>query len=371
MAVAVEQSVESMPEADPQAGTAYVQNQAMTTSAPSRRPVARAGDLQLEVAEAESRWTAACASSGEHVTAFHTWSWLHAGAAMTAGDFVPLVVVRAGTDIGVVPMVVRRRGPFVTLDCVPFPYCGPLVPRTAQAGCFDLVKSYARRRRALRTVIQFPPGADLDERALSARGFVVGHDASYVLDTTAGTDALWSGLTGEARRRVRHTEKHGTTLCHESPGQALDTFQDLTFDQRGLHSGYVGRFSEHFHLVGGPDLRVHQATAVRDGEVLGVLITMASATEALGWMGGVFPQHRATHAGYLLYWDAIRWASEIGVERIDLVGVVNEGIGQFKKQFGGTLTPYVSAQLDSRLASLTYRVHGRLTHRADRESPKR
>ena len=94
--------------------------------------------------------------------------------------------------------------------------------------------------------------------------------------------------------------------------------------------------------------------------MLGVLVTLASETEALGWMGGVFPEHRSTHAGYRLYWDAIRWAAEIGVRRIDLVGVVNEGIGKFKKQFGGTLEPFTVAQLDSRAASAVYRMHDRM-----------
>ena len=284
---------------------------------------------------------------------------------MTAGEFVPLVLVRgsadAGVDLGVVPMVVRRRGPFVTLNCVPFPYCGPLVPRAEQAACFDLVARYARRRHSLRTAIQFPPGTDVDTAALSTRGFEVGEDATYVLDTTVGTDVLWSRLSRDARRRVRLTEKRGVTLVHDVPAGPLDTFQDLTFTQRGQRSGYVGRFSEHLDLVGGPDLRVRYATAMLDGEVLGVLSTLASGTEALGWLGGVFPQHRSTHASFALYWDAISWASGLGVQRMDLVGVVNESIGQFKKQFGGTLTPYTVAQLDSKTASFVYSLHDRLT----------
>lgn len=329
-------------------------------TAPRRRTTGHPAALRLEVAEEEPRWTAACARSGQPVTAFHTWAWLHAGAAMTGADFVPLVLVRDGVDLGVVPVLARRRGPFLTVDCVPFPYCGPLVPTEELAGCLDLLKRYAGRSHLLRTVIQFPPGGDPDEQALSSRGFTVAHDATYVLDTTVGVDALWSGLASEARRRVRHTEKNGITLIDDSPAGPLDTFQDLTFAERGLRSGYVGKFSDHLDRIAGPDLRVHQATAVRDGEVLGVLVTLASSTEALGWMGGVFPMHRSTHASYRLYWDAIRWAAEIGVRRIDLVGVVNEGIGSFKKQFGGTLESYTVAQLDSRAASAVYQIHGRL-----------
>lgn len=37
----------------------------------------------------------------------------------------------------------------------------------------------------------------------------------------------------------------------------------------------------------------------------------------------------------LLYWDAIAWACGRGAHTLDLLGVPDEGIDRFKRQFGG------------------------------------
>ncbi len=312
---------------------------------------AASSPLTLEAAQTEARWTAACAASGQPVTAFHTWTWLRAAAAMTAHRFVPLVLTQAGHDLGVVPVLIRRRGLFATLDCVPFPYCGPLVPPSLLSPCLDLLHRQARRHRVIRTVVQFPPGCDLDERVPRDHGFTIDRDATYVLDTSVSQEVLWSGLTSECRRRVKVAERNGIELDPSPPPELLDVFHDTTFGERGLRSGYVGRLSAHLDALNGPDLRIRRVAAVRDQEVLGVLVTLASESLALGWMGGVFPAHRSSHAGFLLYWDAIRWTHSIGARSLDMVGVPNEGIARFKRQFGGALQPFVIAQHDSRVAT--------------------
>ncbi len=111
----------------------------MARTADLARPVAGPAGLRLTPVDRAERWTAACAAAGQPVTAFHTWGWLHAGAAMTGARFVPLVLTSGDTDLGVVPVLIRRHGPFATVDCVPFPYCGPLVPAEVLPACLDLL----------------------------------------------------------------------------------------------------------------------------------------------------------------------------------------------------------------------------------------
>jgi CelD/BcsL family acetyltransferase involved in cellulose biosynthesis len=319
--------------------------------------------LGLEIADSEERWMAACAASGQPVTAFHTWGWLKASAAMAKSTLIAAVMTRDGADVGVLPLIVRRRGVFATLNCVPFPYCGPLVADQDLADCLELIVRQVRRLGVIRVTVQFPPGHGFDDEAAAGHGFTVTRSGTYVIDTSVDADTLWSRLTSECRRRVRLAKRNGIEITTEVPATALGDFEQQVFTDRGLRSGYAGGLSQHLRLLSGAGVRARTVGAVRDGELLGISVTLASHTEALGWMGGVFPEHRNSHAGYALYWDAIQWAHAIGTDHLDMVGVPNEGIAKFKKQFGGTLEPCVTAQYDTRTASFVYGARRRLSRR--------
>ena len=306
-----------------------------------------ASTFRLGIAHDGAHWSRACEASGQKITAFHTWTWLRAAAPLLAGTFVPYVVRRGSVDVGVLPILVRRRGLLATIDCVPFPYCGPLVPADALPDCLALLRREATRRLTVRTTIQFPPGATVDAELLRSHQFTPRGDVTYVIDTSVSEERLWAGLTSECRRRVRMTERSGLRIDLEPDPRLLDDFHRYTFADRGGRSGYVADLSRALARLAGPDLRLRCVSAVRDGEPLGVLVTLATDTAALGWMGGVFPQHRATHAGHLLYWDAIRWAATTGCRTLDMVGVPNEGIARFKRQFGGSLESYVVGERDA------------------------
>ncbi|GAA3718532.1 hypothetical protein GCM10022204_43230 [Microlunatus aurantiacus] len=280
---------------------------------------------------------------------------------MTKATLVPMVLVRDGHDIGVIPVLLRRRGMFTTLGCVPFPYCGPLVPAEDLDECLDLLARRARRWGVIRMTVQFSPGSAVDETSLAGHGFEVARDVTYVIDTSSDLDVLWSRLTSESRRRVRLTEKNGITVTTALPPGTLEDFERQVFTERGDRSGYDGGLTPHLPLLTGPDLRIRATAAVRDNEVLGALVTLAHGSETLGWMGGVFPRHRNTHAGYALYWDAIRWSHEIGARRLDTVGAPNEGIARFKRQFGAVAQEFVTSRKDSRTGSLVYGARRRLS----------
>lgn len=319
--------------------------------------------LTLEVTRSEVRWSAACLASGQPATTFHTWAWLQTCAAMSKSTLIAGVLTRDGVDVGVLPLLVRRRGPFATVNCVPFPYWGPLMSQQDFGECLQLIVAQVRRLGAIRTILQFPPGHAVDEDAAAAHGFTVTREGTYVIDTAADQDTLRARLTSECRRRIRLAERNGIEVTTEVPAGALDEFERKVFTERGLKSGYVGGLSKQLRALTDAGLRGHLVAAVQDGIVLGVSVTLASDTQAVGWMGGVLPEHRNSHAGYALYWDAICWSQEIGARQLDMVGVPNEGIGKFKKQFGGTLEFCATLQYDTRTAAVVYGAHRRLTQR--------
>ena len=147
--------------------------------------------LEFEPVVSSARWAAACRASGQPVTPFHSYAFLSVAARLTGLQFRPLVVRRAGADVGVVPWLVRARGPVNTVTELPFPYVGPLVPGEHLGQCLVELWRYGVRARTVSQHLQLPPGVDADVDVLQGSGFQVRMDSTFVLDTRLGVDALW------------------------------------------------------------------------------------------------------------------------------------------------------------------------------------
>ena len=301
------------------------------------------------------RWLAACQASGQPVTPFHTYRWLSLAAQLTKTHFVPVVVTHDGVDVGVAPLLLRRRGPLSLANWAPFPYLGPLVPQELLADSLLALNRRGLLHGVVRQQQCFPPGASLDPAALTATGFSVDHDETFVVDTSRPVQDLWLGLESRCRRQVRKAERR-VVLSEARDGTGLRAVVEAAFSARGLGSGYFGAFPGPKEFAGS-ELRFRHVVATAGGHLLGSLVTFAYGDRALLWQGGVLPEARSSNANVLMHWDAIRWAHETGARSIDLVGIPDDGIRQFKSQFGGTLASYVVAR---REAPLTTAVLGRL-----------
>ncbi len=307
-------------------------------SAPGRVP--RTARLQFEPVVSPARWAAACRASAQPVTPFHSYAFLSVAARLTGRQFRPLVVRCAGADVGVVPWLVKSRGPVNAVTELPFPYVGPLVPRELFGACLADLWRYGVRSRAVSQELQFPPGVDVDPVVLRASGFRVRTDSTFVLDTRLGIDALWEGMDRETRRKIRKTGRDGVELSEAGTGnETLMDVMDALFARQGP-LGYAQPFRLRVEELDRLGLETHCVIATRDGVRLGSLLTLLYEGRALGWVGGVLAEHRSTNANLAMYWEAIRWAHERSALSLDMVGAPNAGIGGFKKQFGGQLQEY-------------------------------
>jgi len=312
----------------------------MVQLSPVRERVgAQPATVTVEVAGAE-RWAAAVHASGQRSTPFHDHDWLVLTAGLTGTQFTPLVVVADGVDVGVVPWLERRRGPVATVNALPFPYAGPLVPPALTLPTLHALRRRARRSGVLRYEFGFSPTADLGPADLAGSGMDVRIDGTFLLDTSQGVEALTAALSSSCRRSLRKDEKDGVLVQEATDGRTLDAVLQAAFGSRGLELGYADGFPVSPAEWAATGVAVHWMVAVKDGVELGSLFTVASAEMAHVWVGGVLPEHRTSRANVTLYWDAIRWASERGVPTIDLVGIPDEGIRRFKTQFGGSVHEY-------------------------------
>ncbi|WP_297344293.1 GNAT family N-acetyltransferase [Amnibacterium sp.] len=278
--------------------------------------------------------------------------------------FRPLIATAHGRDIGVVPWLARRVGPFTSANRTPFPYVGPLVKHTHLAATLDAMRGFGRRHRAAMVQASFGPEAGLPQ-VFSAAPFTTKVGYTYVIDELQDIDAVWARLEGRCRTKVRKAKANGVELHEVSSGSSvLGAVVREVFAERGIPVGYRHYFPPTRADLDTVGMAMRWASARVSGVEVGSLVTLMDGARAVMWQGGVLPQHRSTQANTLLYWDAIEWASRSGAAAIDLVGSPDDGIDVFKKQFGGRRVPYLTLTAEA----LASRVLGDARRRIRRQS---
>lgn len=292
-----------------------------------------------------ARWDAARAASGRTPIPFHDLTWLRSAAAMTATTLHPMVVERSGEPIGILPLLCRRIGPLGLVSWSPTPYAGPVLAAADLAEGLELATRWSFRHGVGVQRYGFSPLDRPSEEVLRACGYTVSHERTYLLDLGVGVDALWAGTSAQCRKKVRRARARGIEVHPVRDTGSLGRAVRAAFASRGRRDGLRGVFPPRYDdLTAGP-AAVHLAEARDvDGRVHAVLATLCLDGYAVTWAGGVLPEHRDSPAGVLLYWDAIAWACGRGAHTLDLLGVPDEGIDRFKRQFGGTSHPVTVAE---------------------------
>jgi hypothetical protein len=301
-------------------------------------------EVKLVAVDDAGRWERAALSSGQPVTVFHTYSWLSLASRMTDTAFTPLVITTNGADVGIVPWLTRRRGPISTVNWVPFPYVGPLIPTELLPATLSRLVQRSRRHGVIQCQLCFPPGASVDPATLWKHGFAVRTDQTYRVDTRLPEDELWAAVAARTRTAIRAAERIGVVVESSTDTTILGEAVSTAFKARNLKSGYTSsEFPPSIENLSALGLRTRLTVASVDGAAAGSLASFMHGDSALIWQGGVLPEFRATNANAALYWDSIKWAHHEGATSLDLVGIPDEGIGKFKRKFGGNLVDYTVA----------------------------
>jgi CelD/BcsL family acetyltransferase involved in cellulose biosynthesis len=292
----------------------------------------RPEQVLLSPVAAPRDWEYACGAF-PMATPFHGYDFLQSVAPSLSCEFVPLQVLSAGRPVGIAPLMVKRIGPFCTINWVPFPYLGPLVPEALLPATLSALHVEARRRRAVCHQQSFSGRTDHGQ----AGGFTSSTGRTFVIPLSGRSDNdLLSAMQKKRREEIRRAQRAGFEVC---PAQIQD-FQDVdawlgqVYAAQGLRNAYgAGACEQVFRALAGAPGSAFQAARLNNRTV-GVVVALATAQRAFGWLVAIDPRYRSYHPQALLTWHMLLWARDAGVTEFDLVGTPNEGIATYKRRFG-------------------------------------
>lgn len=289
--------------------------------------------------------------------------------------FVPLEVRDGERLLGVVPAMLRSRGPVATLNWVPFPYLGPLVERENLEPVLVALRVWQRRQRVAIARLGFSPAVTPDSSMLRANGYTIESHTTMTVHLTDRTlPDVERGLSATTRKKVRRAERGGATVAAATRADLVGLLPAAiseAFEAQGMASHYPDSFGTMVWDTYGSDPTARLAVAKVSDRSIGVMVTLADSRRAYLVQGGVLRAERSTNAGVLLDLDAIRWAHGAGLAALDMVGAPNEGIANYKASFGAVPEPFTVAQrVNSRLYKVAQRGHQAVLDRWNRRAAK-
>jgi CelD/BcsL family acetyltransferase involved in cellulose biosynthesis len=313
-------------------------DRAAAVARPPRPQVTPGCAVSLEPLASQRDWDHACAAL-PGATAFHRHDFLQAVAPSVRCRFVPLQVVVNGQIAGVAPLMVKQLGPVCTINWVPFPYLGPLVPAALLPATLSALRREGRRRRAIAHQQSF---SDLIAGGLDG-GFVATADRTFVMSLSGRSDAdLLAAMQKKRREELRRAQRAGFTV---GPAQIqdfrdVDTWLGEVYAAQGLSNFYgPGACEQVFRALAAAPGCTFQAARL-DDRTVGVVVALAMGQRAFGWLVAIDPRYRSDHPQTLLTWHTLLWARDAGVAEFDLVGAPSEGIATYKRRFGADERSY-------------------------------
>lgn len=277
-------------------------------------------------------WEHACGAF-PMATPFHRYDFLQSVAPSLCCEFVPLHVLSAGRPVGIAPLMVKRIGPFCTINWVPFPYLGPLVPEELLPATLSALQVEARRRRAVCHQQSFSGRTDHGQ----AEGFTTSTARTFVIPLSGRSDDdLLSAMQKKRREELRRAQRAEFEVgpARIQDFQDVDAWLGQVFAGQGLRNNYgAGACEQVFRALAAAPGCAFQV-ARRGDRTVGVVVALATAQRAFGWLVAIDPRYRSYHPQALLTWHMLLWARDAGVAEFDLVGTPNEGIAAYKRRFG-------------------------------------
>ncbi len=193
-------------------------------------------------------------------------------------------------------------------------------------------------------------------------------DNTLLVDLKPDEETLLAGMKQKTRYNVRLALKHGV---HVRRGGLKDL--DLLYRmyaETSLRDGFVIRDAAYYRLAWGHFIEAELAQpfiAEVAGEPVAGLVAYRFGDRAWYLYGMSRTLHREKMPNYLLQWEAMRWAKELGCRWYDFVGAPNQldpsdplwGLYRFKQGFGSRFVRSIGAW-DYPLRPLQYWVYHRV-----------
>jgi lipid II:glycine glycyltransferase (peptidoglycan interpeptide bridge formation enzyme) len=330
------------------------------------------------IAAEPAAWDAAVLAHGGHL--LQSWRWGELKARF--GWEVERVAVQSARGAALAQVLFRSRGG-LSIGYVPR---GPVAgDPEAEDALWRQIAAAASRRRALTVIVESnaPLSADAMRRLRLERGPDAVQPARTVKVALLDDASLLAQMHQKTRYNVRLAQRRGVTSRVVAPTAAtLETFYCLLEDTAARNAFAIHSpdyYREFFHQFG--DDAALLFAEINDRPVAAVAVA-AFGDEAIYMYGASSTKERAHGAGFLLQYDAMRWARERGCTEYDLWGIPAtdppttqveggdrvagtsgddwRGLYEFKTRFGGRIVDYpppLERRYHPILASLARRLY--------------
>ena len=260
---------------------------------------------------------------------YHRWAW-HTAIQLAYGFApVPLMALRGGTAVGVLPLV-RLGLPGRHDWLISLPYCdfaGPLaedkaVGQRLEEHALDLARTQGMAGVEMR---QEAPGAAATPKVLMR------------LSLPGKSNELLSNFPAKLRSQIKKPQREG--LRAASGGEELlePFYKVFTKNMRDLGSPThsLGWFREVIRGYG--DKARVTVVYLPDGAACAAGITLVEGTRAFVPWASSLREHNRHNGNMLLYWSMLAQAAEAGLREFEFGrSTPGQGTHQFKKQWGAS-----------------------------------
>jgi peptidoglycan pentaglycine glycine transferase (the first glycine) len=291
------------------------------------------------------------------------WDW---GELKALSGWSPLrLALWQGDTIVAAAQVLRRGAPHVPQALAHLAYIpkGPVLDWTDQERSeffLTSLNAYLRRHGALALRLDLPHIAGIPEAQLVVAQLKRFHAIpiqaiqplrSIVLDLAPDEQTLLAQMKEKWRYNVRLAMRKGITIRAATATDDVRAWYNIyqttsERDQFGIHSlDYYLRVWELFGTTG----RIRLFLAEHNGRLLAGIFVALCAGEAIYMYGASNNEQRQLMPNYLLQWEAIRWAKQVGAHRYDFWGIpatdndgeAMAGVYRFKRGWGGQIVQYL------------------------------
>ena len=223
-----------------------------------------------------------------------------------------------------------------------------------------LINEYVRRRKLTLRVLCPLGSAEWNAAlhgALAARGCAPAEGVrgyrTIAIDTARTLDDIGASFNKTWRKYLRRAERDGVTTRRDQSDDAFTHavgLHDALRDRKGFGVSLDGAFYRALQRELPPEHRMTVILAELDGQVVGMNLVSPLGDTLAGIIGATTREGAEKNAAYLLEWDAVKMAVELGLKRYDLGGIdpeENPGVYTFKKgTHGDDLTAAGPLELD-------------------------
>ncbi len=197
----------------------------------------------------------------------------------------------------------------------------------------------------------------LTAKRLSATGWIYSHEQiqfknTVWIDLKPGENDLLNGMKQKTRYNIRLSQKRGVEI-RQAEAKDLAALYDL-YAQTAVRDGFIIRPEKYYLSLWERLIKKNRALgllALVDKKPVAGLILFLFAGKAWYFYGMSSDSHREKMPNYLLQWEAIRAAKQMGCKIYDLWGAPNVldetnpmwGVVRFKLGLGGKLVQTIGA----------------------------